>query len=311
MIKTAIIGAGTPDGGELIRLLSMHPDVEITAVNAKGLEGTKITDRHHGLIGDIDLNFSDKIDFEKCDVLFVSSPEISDAEIVGLRNAFPELKIILFHVPVHLDREKYDIVYGVPEIFRKAFVRGAMAAEVPESFAVMALVALFPFASHLLLNSDINIDIKAPESIIKESDPATVKEEIIKILQFVQKSFVSEISMEVTAGDMRRSSLMDITFDCTLNLPQIMELYDIYDDHNFTFVTTSPIGVSEVAGTDKCIISVSKPAEDKVRLTVAADCRLRGASGDAVHIMNLMFGLHEKTGLALKASDFERIGDVH
>lgn len=306
MIKTAIIGAGTPDGGELIRLLSMHPEVEIIAVNARGLEGTKVTDRHHGLIGDIDINFSDKLDFEKYDVLFVCYPEIGDQEIVALREKYPEMNIILFHVPTHLDREKYGIVYGVPEIFRKAFVRGAKAAEVPESFAVMALVALFPFALNLLLNSDIKIDVKAPESIIEESDVETVESEIRKVLSDVQKSFNSPIKMDVTAGDMRRSTLMDITFECPLTLPQILNLYEMYDDHNFTFVTTSQIGVSEVAGTDKCIISVDK-IEDKVKLTVAADCRLRGASGDAVHIMNLMFGLHEKTGLALKASDFEPI----
>ena len=100
---------------------------------------------------------------------------------------------------------------------------------------------------------------------------------------------------------------MDIEFRCELNHEAMIELYDIYDDHNFTFITTTRVGVSEVAGTNKCIVGVMRPEEGKARLMVAADCRLRGASGEAIHIMNLLFGLHEKTGLALKAIDYNRL----
>lgn len=309
MIKTAIIGGGTPDGGELIRILAMHPDVEIIAVQASGLEGTKVTDRHHGLIGDISLNYTDKIDFEKCDVIFICSDEINDSSIRKLRESLPDLKMIFLHMPSGINIKEDNIVYGVPEINRKALVRGALAADVPESFAVMALVSLFPFAHNLLLNGDISIKVSAPQSVIDEYDSTKVTKEINALLSEIQRSFSANIKIEASAGDTRRSALMEIEFDTPLNLQQIISLYDIYDDHNFTFVTTAPIGVSEVAGTDKCIISVSRSPEGKATLTVAADCRLRGASGDAVHIMNLMFGLHEKTGLALKASDFEPIGN--
>ena len=89
---------------------------------------------------------------------------------------------------------------------------------------------------------------------------------------------------------------MDIEFDCTLSLQQMLDLYDIYDDHRFSFVTTSAVGVSEVAGTNKCVISVAKGDYGKCIMRVAADCRLRG-------------GLHEKTGLNLKAIDFDPVGN--
>lgn len=307
MIKTALIGAGTPDGGELIRLLAMHPEVELISIQAPGLEGIRVADHHHGLIGETSLSFSDKIDFENIDLLFVCSPDTGNIDLAKVRASRPDLKIILFHVPHEFAKGGGEIIYGVPEINRKALVRGATTAEVPESFATMALVALYPFAMNLLLNGSISIKAIAPKSVVKETDNNVIVSEINSVLSEVQKSFNSEIAFSCEAGDTRRSAIMEIEFDCSLNLQQILDLYEIYDDHNFTFITSSPIGVSEVAGTDKCIISISRNPEGKTTLTVAADCRLRGASGDAVHIMNLMFGLHEKTGLALKAADFEPI----
>lgn len=307
MIKAAIIGADTPDGGELIRLLAMHPDVEIVGMQSTHLEGRKVTDHHHGLIGEVNKNFVASVDYDKCDVIFICSPEFSDAEIVNLRISRPDLKIIILHARPGIDREMAGITYGLPEVNRKLLVRGATAAEVPESFATMALVALFPFALRELLTGDISINVSAPQSVIEETDTAMALKEIKTIVKEVDKDFNSEITLSATKGKTRRSALMEIEFDSELNLQQMLDVYDIYDDHNFSFVTTSPIGVSEVAGTNKCIISIARTPEGRATLTVAADCRLRGAAGEAVHIMNLLFALHEKTGLALKAGDFEPI----
>ena len=307
MIKTAIIGAETPDGGELIRLLTLHPDVEITALQGEGMEGIGVTELHHGLIGDISLNLVNKIDYNECDVVFVCSTSMSDAEIMELRTNRPDLKVILFHAHPRLDREAAGIVYGLPEINRKSLVRGATGAEVPESFATMALVALFPFALNSLLAGDLAISVTAPPVIVEETDSKEALKEIKSIVAAIQTNFSGEISLYAQAGNTRRSALMEIELDCALTLQQMLDLYEVYDDHNFTFVTTSPIGVSEVAGTNKCIISIARSPEGKATLTIAADCRLRGAAGEAVHIMNLLFGLHEKTGLALKAGDFEPI----
>lgn len=308
MIKTAILGGGSPDGGELLRILAHHPDVEIIAVQASEpeLDGTKVTSLHHGLIGEITHSFTSTIDLEKCDVLFVCNEDYTYEGILALHNRYPELRIIILHALRGIDPGN-EFVFGLPEINRKQLVRGARLAIAPESLASMALVALFPFAKHLLLNDDIRIGVTAPASIVETTDIDAVKREIREVLSVVQMSFSSEIEFEIKAGETRRSALMEIEFDCQLELQQMLDLYEIYDDHNFAFATTVPIGVSEVAGTNKCIISVARVKEGRAKLTVAADCRLRGAAGEAVHIMNLMTGLHEKTGLALKASDYEPI----
>lgn len=307
MIKVAIIGAETPDGGELIRLLAMHPDVEITAAQASGLEGKQLSSHHHGLIGETNLSFTGTIDFSRTDILFVCSRNFDAAEFTRVRMACREMKVIMLNGNAAPDRELPDLVYGLPEINRKLLVRGATAAVVPASFASMALVALYPLANHLLLNGDIDIDVAAPAAIIESTDLEAVGREIERQLRQAQLSFAGHVSIKARPSEARRSALMNMDIACPLSLEQLIGLYDIYDDHRFSFVTTCPVGVSEVAGTNKCVISVGKPAHESASLGVAADCRLRGAAGEAVHIMNLMCGLHEKTGLSLKAIDFEPV----
>lgn len=307
MIKVAITGAATPDSGELIRLLAMHPDVEITAARAPGQEGKALTSIHHGLIGETSLSVSPTIDLKETDVLFVDAPQPGPGDVVSLSETYPDLKLIFMNSAGRPD-EMEGIVYGLPEINRKQLVRGARAAVVPSSFASMALVALYPFAIHLLLNGDINISVAAPKAIIDATDMAAVSREIERELKSVQQSFSGRVNISPVESEARRSALMDIEFDCPLSLEQMIGLYDLYDDHRFSFVSPVKPGVSEVAGTNKCVITPGRSEPGKSTVSVAADCRLRGGAGEAVHIMNLMFGLHEKTGLNLKAIDFEPIG---
>ncbi len=320
MIKVGITGAHTSDSGELIRILAMHPDVEIVWAVAPGFEGKPLTSVHHGLIGETTLCFTASGDVSQCDVLFICTP-VSNSELARVRATKPDMRIIMLEVPADMEcapfefddaQEEVDpqhegVVYGLPEINRKPLVRGARVASVPEPFASMALVALYPFASHLLLNSDIRIEISAPEAIIDSTDIGRVRSQVVEQLTGVQKSFAGNVEITTTPSEARRSTLMNISFGCALNLQQMLDLYVVYDDHRFSFVTTSPVGVSEVAGTNKCVITVAKSDPEHSALGVAADCRLRGGAGEAVHIMNLMCGLHEKTGLNLKAIDFEKI----
>lgn len=305
MIKVGIAGADSPDGGELIRLLAMHPDVELMSAGAPGHEGESVSAVHHGLIGETDLKFSAATDYSKCDVLFICTPTLSEDEYIRIRESRPEMKIIFLEGQEWV-KSNEEVVYGLPEINRKQLVRGAKAAIVPESFASMALVSLFPFAKNLLVNSEVSMEVNAPAKIISISNLEKIATEIERELGNVQTSFDKEIKINANESTSRRSAQMDIKFDCGLSLAQCMSLYDIYDDHHFTYVTEMTVGVSEVAGTNKCVISICKPTEEEVQLSVVADCRLRGAAGEAVHIMNLMFQLHERTGLALKAIDFEK-----
>lgn len=306
MIKTGILGADSPDSGELIRILAMHPDVELVAAQARGLEGQSLSSVHHGLIGETDLSFTASIDYSKLDVLYIVGEGPALAEINQLRLNRPDLKIIMLGNK-DIDCDKENVVYGFPELNRKLLVRGATCAAVPATFASMALVALLPFAENLLLRGDIEIHIDAPRQLIDQTNLDAVAREIQKQLHNVQLSFDGKIKFTVTTSEARRSALMTLEFDGALDRGQVVELYDRYDDHRFAFVTTTEVGVSEVAGTNKCIVSVLKAADNRIRLQSAADCRLRGGAGEAVHIMNLMCGLHEKTGLHLKAIDYTRI----
>lgn len=308
MIDVSILGGETPDGGELLRLLAIHPEVELADVQATGLEGIPVASHHHGLIGETSISFTATVDYSRCDVLFVCNDSLGAYGLAALREARPELRIIMLRTPPGLDLDAAGVVYGLPEINRKQLVRGATAAVVPRSLASMALVALYPFAMNLLLSGNVTISVTAPKAVMDSCDIKATAAEVSGRLARAQKSFDGDVDIRCRAGEARRSALMDITLACPLSLQQSLDLYDIYDDHRFAFVTTAPVGVSEVAGTNKCIVSVSKGDPASVSLGVAADCRLRGAAGEAVHIMNLMFGLHEKTGLALKAIDFEPVG---
>lgn len=307
MIDVSILGADTPDGGELLRLLAIHPEVELAEVQAPGLEGTPVSVHHHGLIGETTLSFTASVDYSRCDVLFVCGDSLDAAEFMKLRSVRPDLRIIMLRMPGALDPGRGGVVYGLPEINRKLLVRGATAAVVPRPLASMTLVALYPFAMNRLLSGDVKISVTAPRAIIDATDIAATAREIGSRLAEVQNGFTGHVTLDSRPGDARRSALMEIILDCRLSLQQTLDLYDIYDDHRFAFVTTAPVGVSEVAGTNKCVISVSICDSGHVSLYAAADCRLRGAAGEAVHIMNLMCGLHEKTGLALKAIDFEPV----
>lgn len=307
MIKVGILGAESPAGGELIRILAMHPEVEILAAQGNGLEGIPLYRHHHGLIGETGLSFTGAVDYSRINVLFVCNPmSFGSAEYAQMRIVRPDLKVILLKSPKGIDLESHGVVYGLPEYNRKLLVRGATGATVPTPFASMALVALFPFANHLLLNGEIRINVSAPKAILEETDLKAVEAEILLRLKEMQRSFAGSVSIDAEASTARRSSLMEIRFSCGLTLGQMEGLYNVYDDHHFSFATLSEVEVSEVAGTDKCVVSVGQGKEGEALLRVVADCRLRGGAGEAVHIMNLMFGLHEKTGLALKAIDFTK-----
>lgn len=306
MIHVGISGADLPDSGELIRILAMHPDVVIDFAQARGFEGHPLTSVHHGLIGETDLLFTGTVDYTRLDVLFIVGNSCPTVEMTQLRHKRPDLKIILVGADT-TDADHSSIVYGLPELNRKLLVRGANCAVVPGPFVSMALVSLLPFAENLLLNGDIDISISGPAELVKNTNLTKVAEEIERELRNVQLSFDGHVRITATPSEARRSSLMTLDLTCSLDLAQAVELYRRYDDHRFAFISPVPVGVSEVAGTNKCIVSVGKGEPGHLTLSAAADCRLRGASGEAVHIMNLMCGLHEKTGLHLKAIDYNPV----
>lgn len=306
MIRVGIAGADTPMAGELIRILVNHPDVEIMSAFAPGKIGRKVTSVHHGLTGECDLEFSPDIHPDKLDVIFIDAhSEVADRFRMNT-DRWPDLKVIdMSHCP-SLDFEKLDMTYGLPEINRKQLVHDCRRVVVPRSVATAALVSLYPLARHLMLKDDIRVNYTCPPDIDTEEKAEMARREIENFLRKTQNSFIEKVTMcHIDEEVSERGLKVEISIPCRTDLDEIFRIYgDIYDDHNFTHTTSTPMKGYEVEGTQKCLVALQKPDQETLRITTVADCRMRGGAGDAVHIMNLLFGLHERTGLYLKAHKF-------
>lgn len=306
MIKVGIAGADTPMAGELIRILVNHPDVELTSAFAPGKVGRKVASVHHGLAGECDLEFSPDINPQKLDVIFIDAhSEVADRFRMNT-DRWPELRIIdMSHCP-SLDFEALEMAYGLPETNRKQLVRGCKRAVVPRSVAAAAIIGLYPLARNLLLKGDITVGYACPPDIDTEEKAGMAREEILHILRKTQNSFNGDITLwhlDEEVSDRGLKVVIDIP--CTLDINEVFKIFsDNYDDHNFTFMVPSLMPGYEVEGTQKTLVTLQKLSTDRLTVTVIADCRMRGGAGDAVHIMNLLFGLHERTGLYLKAHKF-------
>lgn len=306
MIRVGIAGADTAMAGELIRVLINHPDVELTSAFAPGKVGRKVASVHHGLAGECDLEFSPDINPAKLDVIFIDAhSEVADRFRMNT-DRWPDLRIIdMSHCP-SLDFEALDMAYGLPEINRKKLVRGCRRAVVPRSVAAAAIIGLYPLARHLLLKGDIDVGYACPSDIDTDEKINMVRQEILHVLSKTQNSFNGDIKLTHLEENVSERGLkIVVDVPCSLAIDEVFRIFeDCYDDHNFTFMVASAMPGYEVEGTQKTLVTLQKLSSDRLTVTVVADCRMRGGAGDAVHIMNLLFGLHERTGLYLKAHKF-------
>lgn len=307
MIKTGIAGGDTPMAGELIRILVNHPDVDLRAVLAPGRAGQKVSSLHHGLTGETDLTFEESIDPAVLDVVFVDAhSDIADRFRVPIvRHDGESLRVIdMSHSP-SLDTEAHGPIYGLPELNRRRLVNQGVHVVVPRSIADAALVSLAPLASHMLINSPLVIRVQCPADIIVSDKLELARREIVHTLSRLQASFSSPVTIEAFPSVSDRALSMSIILECGVALEEILRLYtESYADHSFTFITLRPMPEYEVEGTNKCLIGLSKPTPSTLRIDTVTDCRMRGGAGTAAHVMNLLFGLTERTGLALKTNAF-------
>lgn len=303
MVKVGITGAESPLSGEIIRLLINHPEVELISLYSPNLPGRNITSIHHGFIGESNLNFTDKLNPEDLDLLIITDNSETSRNLIKLLPQFDKLKSILIK---KTKEEIEELEAGLSEINRKSLVRGAKNSYVLSPSIVPSLIALGPLAAFLLLNSDIDIEVEIPHDLLKDIDVAEEIKEIKSQLKKRQNSFSGDISLNVKpVNSTNRGQVTLIKFKNSLPLEEIEKIYDqIYDDHNFTFLVKNNVRTEEVEGTQKVVIYIEKPDADTLHIKTVSDARMRGGAGDVVHILNLFFGLHEKTGLQLKASNF-------
>lgn len=322
MVKAGIIGGAGYTAGELIRILINHPDVKIEFINSTSNAGNPVTAVHSGLIGETDVVFTDELPLDSIDVLFLCSAH-GDSKIFLEANEVPEnVKIVDLSTDYRHAREGNDFVYGLPELNRE-IIKSAQKVANPGCFATTIQLALLPLANARLLKDDVHINaitgstgagVKPSAtshfswrnnniSVYKAFEHQHLKE-ILQSVHQLQADFDKELNFIPVRGNFARGIFATIYTKSDLTQEEAERLFrDYYKDSAFTFVVSENPDMKQVVNTNKGIVYVEKHGDNLLIIT-ATDNLLKGASGQAVQNMNLMFGLDEKAGLNFKSSGF-------
>lgn len=320
MIKVGIIGGAGYTAGELIRLLINHPNVEIAFIHSTSNAGNAVSDIHGGLIGETDLRFSAEYDLTAVDALFLCSAHGQSRKFWEENSAPEGLKII--DLAQDFRDESCGYVYGLPEINRERIAATSRLAN-PGCFATAIQLALLPLAANSLLKNEVHITaitgstgagVKpgATTHFSWRNDNISVYKafehqhliEIGRTLKSLQPSFDSAVNFVPMRGDFARGIFASVYTDCDLTAEQAVALYnDFYADAAFTFAVERDVDLKQVVNTNKAVVRVAKYGT-KLHIVSVIDNLLKGASGQAVQNMNIMFGLDERMGLNLKPSAF-------
>lgn len=321
-IKAGVIGGAGYTAGELLRILINHPNVEIVFVNSSSNAGNPIADVHSGLIGETDLVFTSELPFDQVDALFLCSAHGDSKKFMDENNVPANLKVIDLSTDYRQKRDDHDFVYGLPEMNREV-IRAAQHIANPGCFATAIQVGLLPLAAAGLLTDEIHVNA------ITGSTGAGVKHsstshfswrnnnisiykafehqhlmEIGQSMVQLQPGFDKEINFIPVRGNFARGIYATSYINCSLSLEEAKELYkNYYKDAAFTFVVDKNPDMKQVVNTNKAIVYLEKHG-NKLLIVSMIDNLLKGASGQAVQNMNLMFGIDEKAGLGLKAIGF-------
>lgn len=311
MIRAAVTGGSMAVAGEIIKLLVNHPDVELMWVLEPQVEGALLSQIHKGLRGETYLRFSSRADMSAIDMLFLCFEHKSEAVEFLSKNPAKEKTKIIDLSGAYLKQSTFadgdEWIFGLPELSRKPLVRGALKASVPEPLTSAVLLPLLPLAKNgLLTEGDIHVTaaIASPDSEpgeilalidIEEAD------EIARALKSLQPTFAVPMTFIVMSGGWKRGVSVSIHFKSTVSEEKAIQLYnDFYEDHSFTFISSDLPNLSEVRGTNKCIINIQRVG-DRLVINAVIDDMIKGAAAMAVHDMNLLFGLQERVGLMLKS----------
>jgi N-acetyl-gamma-glutamyl-phosphate reductase len=322
-ITAGIIGGAGYTGGELIRLLIHHPEVRVAFVHSRSNAGKPVSSVHQDLIGDTDLAFTDEL--QDTDVLFLCLGHGESKKFLAETIIAPSVRIIdlandfrLAAASVIGDRR---FVYGLPELNREA-IRTAHNIANPGCFATAIQLGLLPLAKAGLLTDIYTTGITgstgAGQSLsatshfswrannIQAYKTLTHQHlgEIGESLLQLQPADNIDLSFVPWRGDFTRGIFISSTLHCELSLEELFILYtEFYKDHPFTHVSKDPVFLKQVVNTNKAVIGLEK-AGSKLVVHSAIDNLLKGASGQAVQNMNLVFGFREGEGLGLKAAAF-------
>lgn len=322
MIRIGIIGGAGYTAGELCRLLLNHPEAEIVFINSESNAGNLITDVHEGLYGETDMRFTDELPFEDVDVVYFCFGHGKSTQFLTDHYIPADVRIIDLAQDFRLAAEGNDYVYGLPELNRTAIL-GAQHVANPGCFATCIQLGLLPLADAGLLQGDVSVNaitgstgagVKPSStthfswrsgnmSIYKAFQHQHVPE-IVQSLQQLQPSFEGAIDFIPYRGDFPRGIFATEVITCDAPEEEIADLYrDFYSDAPFTHYVDCAVDLKQVVNTNKCLIHAERHG-NKLLVTSVIDNLLKGASGQAVQNMNLMFELEEDAGLRLKPLAF-------
>ena len=321
-IKVGVVGGAGYTAGELLRILVNHPNVEIAFVHSNSNAGNPITDVHSGLIGETDLVFTSELSFDKVDALFLCSAHGDSKKFMDENNVPAAVKIIDLSTDYREKRTDHDFVYGLPEL-NASEIRKAQHVANPGCFATCIQLGLLPLAASGLLTDEIhgNAITGSTGAGVKPSATSHFSwrnnnisiykafnhqhlQEIGQSLRQLQNKFGAAVNFIPVRGNFARGIYATIYTKCNLNIEEAKSLYkDFYKDAAFTFVVDKNPDMKQVVNTNKGIVYLEKHG-DKLLIVSMIDNLLKGASGQAVQNMNLMFGLDEKAGLGLKSIGF-------
>lgn len=322
MIQVGIIGGAGYTAGELIRILLYHPEAELTFVQSSSNAGNPVYEVHRDLIGETTLNFVAEPDFAKVDVIFLCMGHGKTKEFMAANQLPAALKVIDLSHDYRLKAEGNDFVYGLPEINREA-IRSANRIANPGCFATGIQLAVLPLAAAGLLKNEIHVHAitgstgagQAPTRTShfswRNSNVSVYKAfqhqhlgEIVQSFKQLQHSFDHAVNFIPVRGNHTRGIFASVYTDYNGTLEDAVKLYEeYYATHPFVFVTNENPDVKQVVNTNKALLYLEKHG-DKLLILSVTDNLVKGASGQAVQNMNLLFGLEETAGLNLKAVAF-------
>ncbi|MCH5176803.1 MAG: N-acetyl-gamma-glutamyl-phosphate reductase [Prevotellaceae bacterium] len=327
MIRVGILGAAGYTGGELIRLLVHHPQVEIAFANSESNAGNAVTQVHEGLYGDTDLAFTADLPFDQADVLFFCFGHGKSRQFLAEHHIPDHVRIVDLAQDFRIASPEHDYVYGLPEIHRPQICTARHIAN-PGCFATAIQLGLLPLAKAGLLTHDVSVNAITGSTGAGQKPTASThfswRDSNISTYKVFTHQHLAEI--EQSLNELQPAPHVgkdDVAIDfvpCRGDFPRgifcteivrldrsdidVAALYrDFYRDAAFTHYVDTPLDLKQVVNTNKCLLHIDQ-FDHKVVVTSIIDNLLKGAVGQAVQNMNLMFGIDEKAGLRLKASAF-------
>lgn len=321
MIKAGIVGGAGYTAGELLRILIHHPEVELAFVQSTSNAGKPIHAVHKDLIGEVDAVFTDEMKLD-ADVIFICSGHGKTREFLDTQTLPDAVKLIDLSNDFRLKSDTHDFVYGLPEL-NLGDIKSAKRLANPGCFATAIQLGLLPLAQKGSLADDVHINAITGSTGAGQQPGRTTHYswrnnnisiykafshqhlgEINQSIRQLQSGFGHDIKFLPVRGNFSKGIFASLYTTCTATEEEIKGWYDdFYADAAFVYITDESPDMKQVINTNKCLIHVEKH-RDTVLITSVIDNLIKGASGQAVQNMNIMFGLDQKTGLNLKSSGF-------